>query len=50
MRSARYATGSGAGQPVDRDLTSDRNRGRHAVPSFPTVSEVWLRLLEAIGT
>ena len=22
----------------------------HAVPSFPTVSEVWLRLLEAYGT
>jgi hypothetical protein len=21
----------------------------HAVPSFPTVSEVWLRLLEAYG-
>jgi hypothetical protein len=22
---------------------------RHAVPSFPTVSEVWLHLLEAYG-
>ena len=22
---------------------------RHAVPSFPTVNEVWLRLLEAYG-
>jgi hypothetical protein len=25
------------------------DRLRHAVPSFPTVSEVWLRLLEAYG-
>jgi dihydrolipoamide dehydrogenase len=24
-------------------------RLRHAVPSFPTVSEVWLRLLEEYG-
>jgi hypothetical protein len=22
---------------------------RHAVPSFPTVSEIWLHLLEAYG-
>ncbi len=24
-------------------------RLRHAVPSFPTISEVWLRLLEEYG-
>ncbi|MGH8939900.1 MAG: pyridine nucleotide-disulfide oxidoreductase, partial [Actinomycetes bacterium] len=25
------------------------DRLRHAVPSFPTISEVWLRLLETYG-
>ena len=29
------------------EITVDRLR--HAVPSFPTISEVWLRLLEAYG-
>jgi pyruvate/2-oxoglutarate dehydrogenase complex dihydrolipoamide dehydrogenase (E3) component len=24
-------------------------RLRHAVPAFPTISEIWLRLFEALG-
>ena len=32
---------------MDDSLMSDRLW--HAVPSFPTMSELWLRLLEAYG-
>ena len=38
--------GSVQGRPA-REVPIDRLW--HAVPSYPTVSEVWLRLLEAYG-
>jgi NAD(P)-dependent dehydrogenase (short-subunit alcohol dehydrogenase family) len=38
---------SGVGKAVAGEITLDRLW--HAVPAFPTVSEVWLHLLEAYG-